>query len=336
VSTVAEAREVIRDVVTTERSGGTDIQTALRSCLAQIDLARREDPDLARAHIVLVTDGESPIDEEVILNERAAIGGMPIGIRVIALGQENPVLRGIVARQRAQGEAAFYHFIDDDELREICNGSFTGDLAIHPPGRWTELEKDPKALARALDEEVGGLLEELEQLDRERDIAALERLEDELRARREMGLPDNGGEGDGERARIEALRKDRVALTARFERWFPEPKPSASPSSLSSPSPLTKPGTQERDDIDATCCALASVCEVVELLGGSPLARQADAIELLERLLPDARLSPARYRAVLREFPDAIAPSLLAVRAAVLGRTHAVERRGEGPRRGAS
>ena len=38
-------------------------------------------------------------------------------------------------------------------------------------------------------------------------------------------------------------------------------------------------------------------------------ARQADAI--LERLLPGrARLTGARYRAVLREFPKAVAPSL--------------------------
>jgi len=315
VGTVAAAREAIRDVVTTERSGGTDIDKALRASLAQIDLARRADPDLARAHIVLVTDGESPIDEVAIINERAAIE-VPIGISVIALGQENPVLRGIVARQRAQGEAAFYHFIDDDQLRAICDGTFTGELAIHPPGRWTELEKDPAALARALEDEVGDLLEELEQLDRDRDVAALERLEDELRARREVGLPEDAGEGDGERARIEALRRDRVALAARFERWFPEPNPS---SGAPAP-PLPRPGTKERDDVDATCCALASVCEIVELLGGSRLARQADAIELLERLLPDAQLSPARYRAVLREFPHAVAPSLQAVRAAVLGR----------------
>ncbi|MBN9166181.1 MAG: hypothetical protein J0I07_34855, partial [Myxococcales bacterium] len=73
------------------------------------------------------------------------------------------------------------------------------------------------------------------------------------------------------------------------------------------------------DDVDAACCALASVAEVVVLLGGSPIARQADAIELLERLLPDAALTPARYRAVLREFPAAVANSLRAVRAAVDG-----------------
>jgi hypothetical protein len=59
------------------------------------------------------------------------------------------------------------------------------------------------------------------------------------------------------------------------------------------------------------------VAEVVSLLGGSSLARQADAIDLLERLLPDARLTNARYRAVLRDFPNAVAPSLQAVHEAV-------------------
>ena len=65
--------------------------------------------------------------------------------------------------------------------------------------------------------------------------------------------------------------------------------------------------------------AFASIAEVVALLGSSPLARQADAIELLERLLPDAGLSPARYRAVLREYPDAVSASLRALHDAVKG-----------------
>lgn len=320
VQTVRAARDAIRDIVGTERSGGTDIQKALLASIEQIAEARADDPDLARAQIVLVTDGEAAVDESMIVSARSAIQGLPIGISVIALGQENPALRGLVARQRARGEAAFYHFLDDDELAAIADGSLTGDIAIHPPDRWKELEKDPQALVRALDDEVGGLLDELEALDRERDVSALERLEEEAQARREVGL-DEGEEGadaaeaaHGERARVEALRKDRVALGARYARWFPEPR---GPSSEDAP--LPKPGTRERDDIDATCCALASVAEVVALLGGSPIARQADAIDLLERLLPDARLSPARYRAVLREFPHAVGSSLRALRDAVAG-----------------
>ncbi|MBX3209987.1 MAG: hypothetical protein KF764_33465 [Labilithrix sp.] len=313
IDTVAAASGAIRDIVGTQRSGGTDIQRALLASLEQIAEARALDAELARAQIVLVTDGEASVDEGAIVAARDALSGLPIGISVIALGEENLALRGLVARQRAKGEAAFYHFLDDAELREITEGGAADDVAIHPPDRWTELARDPARLARALEDEVGGLLDELEQLERERDVAVLERLEEEAQARREVGLTDDHDGADGERARVEAARRDRVALGARYARWFPEPTAAASPA------PLPKAKTPDRDDLDAACCALASVAEVVVLLGGSPAARQADAIELLERLLPDARLTPARYRAVLREFPDAIAPSLRALRAAVAG-----------------
>ena len=36
--------------------------------------------------------------------------------------------------------------------------------------------------------------------------------------------------------------------------------------------------------------ALSAVADVVSEMGGSELARRADAIDVLERLLPDARL----------------------------------------------
>lgn len=327
VDSVKGARDAIRDVVSNERAGGTDIEKALLASLEQVAESRANDPDLARAQIVLVTDGEAPVDEAAIVSARDAIGGgpqrLPIGVSVIALGQENPALRGLVSRQRAKGEAAFYHFLDDDELKAITEGVLEDEPAIHSPQRWrwTVQSKhgkvEPASLAQMLDEETGGLLDDLERIDQERDHTALERLEEESQARRDVGLVDvDDGSGDGDRARIEALRKDRVALGARFARWFPDLGPATMTGGATT---LPKPGTRERDDIDATCCALASVAEVVALLGGSETARQADAIELLERLLPDARLTPARYRSVLREHPGAIANSLAAARAAVAG-----------------
>jgi hypothetical protein len=316
IETVAAARGAIRDVVANQRTGGTNIQLALLSSLEQIAEARAHDPELARAQIVLVTDGEAAVDEAAIVAARDAIAGLPIGVSVIALGKENPALRDLVSRQRGKGEAAFYHFLDDEELREITDGQLSGDLAIHAPDRWTRLEKDPGALAHALEEETAGLVDDLERIERQRDGSALERLEEEAQARREVGLSDDDVAGAGERARVEAMRKDRVALAARYARWFPEPKPATTGDP---PVALPRSGTRERDDLDATCCALASVAEVVVLLGGSSIARQADAIELLERLLPDAGLSPARYRAVLREHPDAVASSLRALREAVAG-----------------
>lgn len=311
IETVAAARAAIREVVGTQRSGGTDIQLALMSCLEQIAESRASDPELARAQIVLVTDGEATVDEAVLVAKRNALAGLPIGISVIALGQENPALRNLVAHQRAKGEAAFYHFLADDELVRITQGQLSLDHAIHPPSRWTDFEKDPRALALALEEEAAGLVDELEAIERARDLEKLERIEEETQARREVGLAEAHDGGDGERAHVEAMRKDRAALAARYERWFPEPKANeGTPPMVSG---------RARDDLDATCCALASVAEVVGLLGGSPIARQADAIELLERLLPDAGLSPSRYRALLREFPEIVAPSLRALRESVAG-----------------
>ncbi len=316
IDAIAAARDAIRDVLMFQREGGTDIQLALLSSLEQIATARAQDPELARAQIVLVTDGEAPVDERAIVDARNAIG-LPIGISVIALGQENAALRELVARQRAKGEAAFYHYLPDVDLEAIAEGEITRGVAIEPPERWT----DPATVARVLEEETAGLVDELEQLERRRDVAALERIEAEAQALREVGLEEEH-DGQGERARIEALRKDRVALAARFARWFPEPSTS---SAVAIPE-------GDRDDVEATSCALASVAEVVGLLGGSTVARQADAIELFERLLPDAGLTPARYRAVVRAFPAAVEPSLRAVREAVL----AGERQKGDPRRGVS
>ena len=60
---------------------------------------------------------------------------------------------------------------------------------------------------------------------------------------------------------------------------------------------------------------LASVAEVVDLVGSEPLQRQADGIEVFERLLCDAGLSPWRYAELMKAHPEALAASLEAVRA---------------------
>lgn len=304
VETQKEAQGAIRDVVRTDRQGGTDIQLALVSSLEQIAESRAGDPELARAQVVLITDGEADVDEATIVGAREKIGGIPVGVSVIALGAENPALRGLVARQRAKGEAAFYHYLDDDDCEAIISGTVAG-RSVHAPEKWDELAEDP----RALEDELGGLVDELESIDRKRDVDALEQLEEEAQARRDLGLEAEEAENQGDRARVEALRKDRVALNARFARWFPRLE--------ATPGELPEAGTPEREDLDAVTCALASVAEVVGLLSGSEFARQADAIELLERLLPDARLTPARYRAVLREYPAAVAPAIDALYAAI-------------------
>ncbi len=307
VDSVASAKDAIRDVVTTMHRGGTDIQKALLSSLEQVAVARELDHELTRAQIVLVTDGEAEVDEGVLVTARAALGTLPIGVSVIALGEENPALRGLVARQRARGEAAFYHFLDDEQLAAIAiaSGEGAGATALHLPPRSA---RNSLTVARELESELGPLVEELRSIDRERDIAALERHDADVQQRRDAGIGDENGASDGERARLEALHRDRASLAARFARWFP--------AASSEACALPAKGSKERDDVDAILCALTSVAEVVMLVGGPELARRAEAIELLERLLPDARLTPATYREVLREWPGAIAPALRAVHAA--------------------
>ncbi|HSO33706.1 MAG TPA: vWA domain-containing protein, partial [Labilithrix sp.] len=270
VDSVAGAKAAIRDVVGTMRDGGTDIQKALLASLEQVEVARELDPDLSRAQIVLVTDGESTVDEQAVVAARAVLAGLPIGVSVIALGQENPALRGLVARQRARGEPAFYHFLDDEQLAAIASGVHEHGTALHLP---ESRPRNALAVARELESEVGSLVEELRSIERERDIAALERLDADVRARR-----DSGGEGaaasaepiarDGERARSEALNRDRGSLAARYARWFPAVTASGAGSGPGAAPPR---GTKERDEVDAVICALSSVAEVVVLVGGPEL-----------------------------------------------------------------
>ena len=63
VATAEEAALAVDDILGNLRYGGTNIQAALLASFEQIRLAAVDDPDMARAQIVLVTDGEAPIDE---------------------------------------------------------------------------------------------------------------------------------------------------------------------------------------------------------------------------------------------------------------------------------
>lgn len=297
-----EAVESIVSVLATPRSGGTEIQAALLASLRQARDAKAEDPDLARAQIVLVTDGDGPVSDSVIAAAREE-ADFPVGISVIALGEENAALRQIVARQRARGERAFYHFIDDARLAAIAFGNIDGASAIHLPGVPVDPRAPPEVHARVLDAMMSGLLDELAALGRERDLAAMERLGEHSRRVRdeasETGSSVPAVPGEGERARVEAIRRDRRALDHRFERWFPPPQTPAA----SGPGTDPEEGTLERHDLESVVVLLATIAEVVRLVEGSELARKADAIDLLERLLADAKLSPARYEAVLSRYP---------------------------------
>lgn len=301
VATEADAHAAVRDVLGTLRTGGTDIEAALVASLNILRNERARDPDLARAQIVLVTDGEALVREDVVDAARAAVGrDLPVGVSVVALGQENPVLRALVAQQRARGERAFYHFVDDATLGAMVEDGADEGAALHLP---PDADGTPEGLADAL----AGLLDELAAMEEGRPADALDEAEVRRDARREVGLSE--AETEGERAWREALDRDRRALDARYARWFPAPDADA-------PAPYDAAASP---DADAAVVALATVAEVIGVVGGAALARRADAVDLLERLLPDARLSPARYLAALRAHPARVAEALRAVHAAVRG-----------------
>lgn len=262
VATPAEALAAMSDVVGSARKGGTDIEQALVSSMALIRDKKREDPELGRAGIVLVTDGNAPVDPEVVRKAREEAGDVAIAISVIALGEENPVLRELVAHQRARGERAFYHHLNDADLAALCRGEALGPR-VHP----SAASGTPLGLRTELD-------------------ALLLELEDLGRADGKRFAADDD-EHQGERAREEAATRDRASLERRYARWFPSQAPRPDLPRVTG------------DDHDAARVVLATVAEVVGELGGDGLRRKADAIEIVERLLPDARLTPARFRQVL-------------------------------------
>jgi hypothetical protein len=311
VDSPATALASIGDVVGKMRVGGTNIEGALVASLHQIREARAADPDLARAQMVLITDGEADVREAAVQEAREGLEGLSVRLSVIALGQENPALRALVARQRAAGERAFYHFLSDEALASmIMEGIDRGAsphlprVDDHPPG--TKAER-----AKRLRDELGELVDELVSSGRPRDIDALDAAADEASAHGEVGL-DAASRSEGERALEEARARDLRALHIRFARWFEAPPAAASSSASVSASPSPSP-----EDEEAVWVALSAVADVVSEMGGSELARRADAIGILERLLPDARLSPGRYREVLQRRAPPVMRALEAVQAAV-------------------
>ncbi len=300
VTTAAEVDRAMSDVLSTMRAGGTDIEAALLSSIQVIRAATEADPDLSHAHIVLVTDGESPVDgARVIAARDAALGRMPIGTSVIALGQQNPALAAIVAKQRAKGERAFYHYVPDDMLADIVGGELDDGPAIHLPGVGHDVVAPDQ-----LDAILGSVVDEMAALARQREVEAMEALDNRSDAEAELGMERTSSMTEGEKARARALHRDRLSLVDQFDRWFPKPA-------------LSVTDGEESSDAEAVSVVLATVAEVLDTVGGSDLARRADAIDLLERLLPDSRLSPARWREVTTtQCTKRVAESLTAVRVA--------------------
>ncbi len=96
--------------------GQTDITLAVMSAFDSIRLAQGRDPYLARATVVLVTDGEDGVDRELIRKTRKPFEGLDIALSFISLGEENPDLKSLVLEQRGLGGRAFYHHLSDQEI----------------------------------------------------------------------------------------------------------------------------------------------------------------------------------------------------------------------------
>jgi len=288
VTTAAEALAAMGDVAGALHDGGTNIERALLDAFDLIRNARRDDPDLARASLILVTDGDAPVDEARIRAAREAAGDVALRVSVIALGLENPVLRDLVARQRARGECAFYQFIDDERLARLQEAD--GCAALHLASRASP--RDVSSIASDLEE----TLAELEEM------AALERTSHALGA----------SAREGREAARELSERDQLAVGRRYDRWF---RLAADASAK-----VTTNGVASAEDVEATRVVLETVAEVVAELGGNASERKAEAIELSERLLADARLPPERFHQVLETNGDALQKLKESLHAAVMGR----------------
>ncbi len=315
VDSIESASKSMIEVIRTPRRGGTNIEGALLSSFELLRKAKEEDPDLARAQIVLVTDGNAIVREDMIQAERERSKDVPLSVSVIALGEENASLRALVARQRQRGERAFYHFIDDRALSEIAEGkAFKNASFFLEEKRALDSKKTKQDLIAELSRDVGDLVNELDGLSQRRHALTIEMAElgeqSNLEALQEVGLSAGHLRSEGQKAKREAISRDRIALEKRFSNWFPM-IPDDAKNTIDAGLPA--PGTAGRADADSVLIALATIADVISEFGGTPLSKQADAIELLERLLPDARLSPSRYLTVLKNYPVELKSALSAV-----------------------
>ena len=211
--------------------------------------------------------------------------------------------------KRARGERAFYHFVDDRVLRRLCQGQ----IDEHEPVLHLAeaLEQRPQRDSNGgFENEVGDILVELAELDRQRHQVLLRTKHDvggaELaQAYADLGLP-NSEPSEAQRVRCEVAQRDARAIARRFIRWFPTLENATEGRSDEGPS-------QGRD---ALLIVLGTIAEVLNGTGGDVTGRQADAIEILERLLPNAGLTPGDYFELIAANPVAVAPALAAVKAA--------------------
>lgn len=146
--------------------GQTDISLALMSAFDSIGKAQGRDPYLARATVVLVTDGEDGVDLELIRTTQRPFEGLQIALSFISLGEENADLKALVLEQRSQGARAFYHHLSDAEIH-LARTEFDSAWRTLLPA---DVPMTPEALERLLPH-----LEALEAIAQERPAPRVER-----------------------------------------------------------------------------------------------------------------------------------------------------------------
>lgn len=316
VSTADDAIAAVEKVLGEVRHGGTDIEGALLGSFETLKQAQASaDSELARAQIILITDGESPIDEAAITTAKEQVGAVPVGVSIIALGQENPALRTFARNQRDRGQRVFYQHLDDALLQRLAEGKL-GALPLHLPD---ELSDAPPT------ETLTKLLDEIAAVQRTRETDALQRARDVQSASTEVGVSATDALAMSEQARILTLSRDTHTLDERFGRWFP--KLSAPTEKRNSdvgglhraveskpPTAVMQPSDMDLPLLETIRTLLVAVAEVTELVGSDPAQRQLDAIEMFERLLMERRLSFLHYQRLLDRYPEALTQEVAKVR----------------------
>jgi Mg-chelatase subunit ChlD len=157
------ARQIEKLFASSPAEGQTDISLALMSAFESIGQAQGRDPYLARATVVLVTDGEDGVDLELIRRTKKPFTGLDIALSFISLGEENADLKSLVLEQRAQGARAFYHHLSDAEIA-LARTEFDSS--------WRTLLPRDVPVGRELAEQLLPHLEALEAIASRRPVTA--------------------------------------------------------------------------------------------------------------------------------------------------------------------
>ena len=313
-STSDEAQACIEALLVRKSRGETDIESALIDCFAELGQARERDPNLKRAQLVLVTDGMAAVNLARVWQAREQLAALPVQVSVIALGCENPALKALAAWQRARGESVFYHYLSDETLYGMLRvtGRIVKQQPVPSPQSKPQSEVHDTHASAATTPAAPELWTTLEQLVDELcvlrnppDLDELERAQFLEEAYEELELSLGNARPEAERAHAEAQKRDYRSLGLRFERWFPDPATSAKGAVL-----------PPKELLEVIEVVLLTVAELVEYLEGSKLSRRVNAIEILERLLLEAGVSPWAYCRALPFASPAARGALLRTRTA--------------------